>query len=152
MAKQADNINKPNFNISIIRISTLLQGFMLANQINKTLPFKFHKEENFDRMHECFVFYSSCHRILMLLIGNNAFDNSQRLIKAFDNEDYLFAIIGRNHQSIGEQFLSCISSVRDINPLNSYLVFPPQNQANTVSDKLLLKLIEYKEDVLGILE
>ncbi|MDR0789530.1 MAG: hypothetical protein LBO06_01905 [Bacteroidales bacterium] len=177
MTKKDDNINAQLNKMTIIRICSSLQGFVLADKINKFFSFDMQKGNNFpfqdadslNMKYECFSSYISKYRTTLLLIDNRAMNGDKKLIGNSESTDYLFIVIGRDHNIISQQFLSAledttgdtqanlqqegfaitlISKIRGVNLLSTNIIYPSSSKNPIVKKGVLDDIARYKENLL----
>ena len=163
--------------MTIVSICSLLEGFVLADKINKFFSFGLKKKDNFivsgtlgDFMqYECFSSYLSKYRIRLLLIDNKEINGMKGLIGNSESTNFLLIIMGRDHNIVGQSFLSSLEgtqsddwsdgtqdnfptlfpcSIKGINWLRTNIIYPTSNEKQFVKTHLLSSIINYKEEVL----
>ncbi|MDR1725665.1 MAG: hypothetical protein LBR28_04670 [Bacteroidales bacterium] len=167
-----------NDNISIIRISSVLKGFELADKLNKFFNFELKKTSDFTYekngtfiSFDCFSYHNPFHSITILLINNNGNDEFTTLVaSSIKKINYLFVVIGRDHEhishsfikgltkveinrkktKINEKLLTYITNIPQINALQTDFIYPSKNKTTYISEKLKMFLLNYPVNVLNI--
>ncbi|MDR1847047.1 MAG: hypothetical protein LBR17_02900 [Bacteroidales bacterium] len=155
--------------ISIIGICSSLQGFVLADKINRFFNFSLQRNKNFNSSLECFYFHSLQHQITLLLIANQFFDKEKMPYKSLKNTDYFFVIIGRDHATVCKDFLEKLrvfpvskrrnqtknnfldvisSNIEGINMLQTKVIYTQQDGKKTILNNFIQDCLYYKEEII----
>ena len=177
MNKKDDKTSPLLNKMTIVSICSSLDGFVLADKINKFFSLAMVISDNFivkgvgDSFmeYECFSYYISQHRMTLLLVDNKEINNTKELISNSQTTNFLFIIIGRDHNTMGQHFISSLeslqgeyqfddsqsdfaslfpSNIQGINWVKTNIVYPNSNKKQLVRNHLLKSIVNYKEEVL----
>ncbi|MFA7081388.1 MAG: RNA 2',3'-cyclic phosphodiesterase [Bacteroidales bacterium] len=124
--------------ITIIGISTSVAGFTLVQQINSLFQTKlklFRDFETFDKetqqiaYFKNYYYYNTTYRLKNFLLSNKNDENlilvkDKRLLKEKKSFDYVYILIGRDHNRHAEKLIESIKSIPNISLVRT--IYPPE--------------------------